>query len=426
MKSEEMKLVSVIMPAYNEEKYIGEAIQSVMDQVYTNWELIIVDDGSKDRTLEIVRQYSDRDLRIRVYQFSENQGACAALNEALKRAEGDYICWLSADDKYKKEMLWSGVEFLTKYKKFQAVFSCCESINADSERIGEQEILDKFLDIGKEGCAEPYYTMVMKGNPFCACNVIARAEAFAKAGFFDERHPYAGDYHYMMKMAAYADFGFLNQITVESRVHSDQVTNEGKNELDAISAYTDIVFSDELRKRLYHKAGIKDTREEILQTFEVRKKSYEYVKCPMEMKAAELSMDRFLTEFPPVVLADKICREISECMNSGDWDRAIVMMQEMRADLLDFVDKETWGIFMANILDYTKDYDKEKEILEYVLNMNESNYEAHYMYGNLCEREKDLKEAVKHYRLSVQYSKDVKEDFEMLLGNLERFLNQSF
>lgn len=183
MKAEEMKLVSVIMPAYNEEKYIGEAIQSVMDQVYTNWELIIVDDGSKDRTLEIVRQYSDRDLRIRVYQFSENQGACAALNEALKRAEGDYICWLSADDKYKKEMLWSGVEFLTKYKKFQAVFSCCESINADSERIGEQEILDKFLDIGKEGCAEPYYTMVMKGNPFCACNVIARAEAFAKAGF---------------------------------------------------------------------------------------------------------------------------------------------------------------------------------------------------------------------------------------------------
>ena len=91
MKSEEMKLVSVIMPAYNEEKYIGEAIQSVMDQVYTNWELITVDDGSKDRTLEIVRQYSDRDLRIRVYQFSENQGACAALNEALKRAEGDYM-----------------------------------------------------------------------------------------------------------------------------------------------------------------------------------------------------------------------------------------------------------------------------------------------------------------------------------------------
>ena len=92
-------LVSVIMPAYNEEKYVGEAIESILAQTYTNWELVIVDDASKDRTAEVIRDYLAKDKRIRLHQFEVNQGACAALNQAMELACGDYICWRSADDK---------------------------------------------------------------------------------------------------------------------------------------------------------------------------------------------------------------------------------------------------------------------------------------------------------------------------------------
>lgn len=425
-RKKEEKLVSVIMPAYNEEKYIGEAIQSVLEQIYTNWELIIVDDGSKDRTPEIIRQYSEKELRIKPHWFSENRGACAALNEALRRAEGEFICWLSADDRYGKEMLWSSVNFLMEHKNYQAVFSRAESINEYSEKTGGADLADKYINVGKKGSVEPYYTMVTKGNAFGACSVLAKADVIRKAGFFDEKHPYAGDYHYMMKVAAYADFGFLNKLNLQSRIHSEQVTNEGKNEIDAIHAYADIVFSEGLRKSLYQKAGISDSREGVLETFQIRKKLYEYVGCAVEAETAEFERKRFLTEFPLVVQADRYCKEISECMNVNEWDKAAAMIQNASDEVIAFADKEMWGILKANILEYDGDYMNEKEMLKCVLMLNESNYEAHFMYGNICEKEEDWTGALERYMLSVRYSKHVKNDFEMLVQNLKRFLNQYF
>lgn len=91
-------LVSIIMPAYNASAYIAEAIQSVLDQAWTNWELIIVDDGSTDDTLQIAQRFATKDNRIQVYHQS-NQGGCVARNEALKHITGDYVQYLDADDK---------------------------------------------------------------------------------------------------------------------------------------------------------------------------------------------------------------------------------------------------------------------------------------------------------------------------------------
>lgn len=91
-------LISIIMPAYNASAYIAEAIQSVLDQTWTNWELIIVDDGSTDNTLQIAQQFAAKDKRIQVYH-QLNQGGCVARNEALKHIAGDYVQYLDADDK---------------------------------------------------------------------------------------------------------------------------------------------------------------------------------------------------------------------------------------------------------------------------------------------------------------------------------------
>lgn len=98
------ELVSVIMPVYNLEKYVEEAIQSVFNQTYTNWELLIVDDGSTDRSLEIIRSFSDS--RIRVYT-QPNQGVSAARNRALKEMKGDFFCFLDGDDRLTQNSLQS-------------------------------------------------------------------------------------------------------------------------------------------------------------------------------------------------------------------------------------------------------------------------------------------------------------------------------
>lgn len=90
-------LVSVIMPAYNSEKYIGKSIESVLAQDYQAFELLIIDDGSKDRTKNIAEQYAERDARIRVFS-QPNQGVSVARNKGLDVATGKYVAFLDSDD----------------------------------------------------------------------------------------------------------------------------------------------------------------------------------------------------------------------------------------------------------------------------------------------------------------------------------------
>ena len=90
-------MVSIIVPVYNIEKYIDECIQSVLNQTYTAWELILVDDGSTDNSGNICDEYAKTDTRIKVLH-QKNQGVSAARNIALDKAEGDYIMFLDADD----------------------------------------------------------------------------------------------------------------------------------------------------------------------------------------------------------------------------------------------------------------------------------------------------------------------------------------
>ena len=94
----EAPIVSVLMTAYNREKYIAEAIESVIASTYTDWELIIVDDCSKDRTLEIAKSYENKDSRIKVYQNEKNLGDYSNRNKAASYARGKYLKYLDADD----------------------------------------------------------------------------------------------------------------------------------------------------------------------------------------------------------------------------------------------------------------------------------------------------------------------------------------
>ena len=92
-----MTKVSFIIPAYQVEKYIGDCIKSILNQTKDNFEIIIVDDGSVDNTLEIIREYADRDSRITVIH-QENQGVASARNVGIDIAKGEWICFVDGDD----------------------------------------------------------------------------------------------------------------------------------------------------------------------------------------------------------------------------------------------------------------------------------------------------------------------------------------
>lgn len=91
-------LVSIVMPAYCAEKYIEAAIQSVVDQTYTNWELLVLDDGSQDNTIQIVQALAKQDSRIRLYQNERNMGPAKTRNRGLDLSQGDYTAFLDSDD----------------------------------------------------------------------------------------------------------------------------------------------------------------------------------------------------------------------------------------------------------------------------------------------------------------------------------------
>ena len=109
-----MPKISVVMPAYNAEKYIGESIDSILNQTYGDFEFIIINDGSRDSTKEIILSYSDN--RIVYLENEINSGIVVTLNKGLKYATGEYIARMDADDIAVAERLEKQIEFMEKNK----------------------------------------------------------------------------------------------------------------------------------------------------------------------------------------------------------------------------------------------------------------------------------------------------------------------
>ncbi len=107
-------LVSIITPSYNSSKYIAETIESVLNQTYTNWEMIITDDCSTDNTCEIVEIYIKNDSRIKLLHLNENSGAGIARNNSIKVAKGKYIAFLDSDDLWLPYKLERQLDFMNK------------------------------------------------------------------------------------------------------------------------------------------------------------------------------------------------------------------------------------------------------------------------------------------------------------------------
>jgi glycosyltransferase involved in cell wall biosynthesis len=95
------KLVSIITPSYNSEKFISETINSIINQTFTDWELIITDDYSSDNSIGVIESFIKKDDRIRLYTLKSNQGAGAARNHSIKMAKGRYIAFCDSDDQWK-------------------------------------------------------------------------------------------------------------------------------------------------------------------------------------------------------------------------------------------------------------------------------------------------------------------------------------
>ena len=135
-------LVSIIMPCYNGACHIGEAIESVVNQTYENWQLLITDDCSTDDSVDLIKSYVQNDKRIKLFVLGKNQGAAVARNNSISKAKGRFIAFLDGDDFWLPAKLELQLDFMLKKK----CAICCSSLlysNENGEYIGI-ELAPKF------------------------------------------------------------------------------------------------------------------------------------------------------------------------------------------------------------------------------------------------------------------------------------------
>jgi teichuronic acid biosynthesis glycosyltransferase TuaG len=133
----EMPLVSIIVPSFNSDKFIAETIQSVENQTYQNWEMIIVDDCSIDNTVAIIAKFVANDSRVHLFQLDKNSGTGIARNFALSKAKGQYITFLDADDLWKPLKLEKQIHFL-KQHNLPFTFSFYDCINEEGKALNKR------------------------------------------------------------------------------------------------------------------------------------------------------------------------------------------------------------------------------------------------------------------------------------------------
>ncbi len=211
-------VVSIMMPAYNAERYIGQAIESVLAQTFQKWELIIVDDGSTDHTSEIIAHYSDD--RVKTYH-QDNGGEASARNAALEQVSGKYLAFLDADDLYLPEHLNLAVAYLESHPDMDGVYSDGYYINEMGDRL-------KPLSSRRRGPfdGDIFEEMVRASDVFGApvC-VVLQNDVITRRGLkFDTEIVIGPDWDFFVRYAETARFGYLNQLTCLYRVHQTNIS----------------------------------------------------------------------------------------------------------------------------------------------------------------------------------------------------------
>ncbi len=213
-----MPLISVIMPVYNGARFLKKTLESLLAQTCTDWELIVVDDGSTDATPDVLAEYDDRRfVKIR----KANGGEASTRNVGLSHAQGEFIAFLDADDLYLPNALEDMSAFLTAHPEFDALFS-------DGYLCDENEHILSRLTEHRSGLytgniLEP---LVLTADVITVpvCTLTRRAVIQQHQIEFDEQLVIGPDWDFWIRLARYARFGYLDQLTCMYRVHLTNIT----------------------------------------------------------------------------------------------------------------------------------------------------------------------------------------------------------
>lgn len=232
-------LLSVVMPVYNAEQYIGEAIKSILSQDFKDYEIFIINDGSTDRSAEIIHSYNDS--RIKVIHNKENKGNYPSRNIAMRRTKSRYICVMDADD-----ICMSG--------RFEKQVSFME-MNHEVGIAGASV---------KRSPGAPYFcpsnpdilkVLLFQENRLIHPSLIIRKDFIERYSlYYNEQYIYSADYDMLVRAMRYSRVTVLKDMLLMYRSHSGQITHRCRNE--------QLLYANQIRIKQVEYLGIQPTQEE--------------------------------------------------------------------------------------------------------------------------------------------------------------------
>ena len=235
-------LISVIMSVFNEEQYIVESIQSILNQTISDFEIIVYDDCSTDRTLEIIRGIDDD--RIHIYQNHTNQGLTKNLNQALDIASGQYIARMDGDDVSTPDRFERQIQYMNSHPDTMLI-SC------QTQSFGEESLVWKLQDD-----PEKLRCMMLVRPVLAHPGFMFRKELVDQYGFkYDESFRQAQDYELVSRVTRKFSIGICPYVLLKYRVHKTQVSNSAKG--------SQFCNADRVRAYLLDELGIRFNESEI-------------------------------------------------------------------------------------------------------------------------------------------------------------------
>lgn len=206
--------VSVVMSVFNGERFLSESVESILAQTFADFEFLIINDGSTDKTTEILSSYTKLDSRVRVFA-QQNRGRAESLNAGIELAAGRYIARIDADDVAMANRLQEQVDFLKRHPNVGLLGGACELINDSGQVLQQTRCLLDDSAIQSE---------LLVGNPIWHPAVVMRKEVVVASGGYRKALLDADDYDLWLRMAERSQLANLPQIVLQYRIHSAQVS----------------------------------------------------------------------------------------------------------------------------------------------------------------------------------------------------------
>lgn len=226
-KSNLQPLVSVIMPAYNDEEYIDQALGSITHQTYTNLEIIVVDDCSTDATWQKIQAFAKRDSRIKPFRNKKNSKIVKTLNFAIEQSTGKYLARMDGDDERTLDGIEAQVTFMEAHPDVAIVGGISQVCDEKMNLLNERHYAETDEEIRKA---------LFRYSPFTHATIVMRRSMLPEK-WYDEKFDWAEDYELYFRMAKKGKLANLNKVLYKIRTHNKSVSRTYARRQEALTLY---------------------------------------------------------------------------------------------------------------------------------------------------------------------------------------------